>query len=58
MAALQPSLQAVFNLCKQVTTMTFSTQATYKWTVLITLIANFGALASYLNFLRLKRKQC
>jgi hypothetical protein len=35
--------------------MVFSSESTYKWTVLITLLANFCALASYLNFLRIKR---
>lgn len=57
LTALQSALQSYFSLHKYIACMIFSTEATYKWTVLITLLANFGAMTSYLNFLRIKRKE-
>ena len=37
-------------------TLVFSNRGSYKWTVLISLIANVGAVLSYLNYLRSYRE--
>jgi len=56
MTALQNSMQAFFSCLKSISTIVFATQDAYKWTVLITLVANVGAMTSYLTFLRLDRR--
>jgi iron-regulated transporter 1 len=47
----QSSLQSLFGLLKFVVMIVFSKKEQYKWSVLITLLANIGAMSSWLLYL-------
>lgn len=47
----QSSLQSLFGLLKFVVMIVFSKKEQYKWSVLITLLANLGAMSSWLLYL-------
>ena len=57
MIALQPAVCSLMTVCKFVMSLVFSTPDLYKWTTLITILANVSAMTCFLSYMFLTRKE-
>lgn len=56
LTALQSSLSNLFELLRHLMTLVFSSAATFKWTVAVTMAAHIASLCFYSLYVRLKQR--